>query len=235
MKKYLFIAIAIFGACMLITVVMQDRQIAQLTAERDKYKENTQTLLQQTDTYQIRDSLNAAKVGTLELTIKELEQFRAQDAALVRDLKAKNRDLDELNKAQMRTIQELSCVPHDTVIRIDSIPITAKAVHCGDEWYTFDGLMTDDRFTGTMTSRDELVLTETVRYKKFLFWKTRKILDREMEAVSKGDPIKQRNCNAHFKVVDALRSALSEGSFADVLFVESTVDGAQLASWLVKP
>ena len=36
-----------------------------------------------------------------------------------------------------------------------------------------------------MTSRDELVLTETVRYKKFLFWKTRKILDREMEAVSK--------------------------------------------------
>ena len=41
MKKYLFIAIAIFGACMLITVVMQDRKIAQLTAERDKYKENT--------------------------------------------------------------------------------------------------------------------------------------------------------------------------------------------------
>ena len=185
MKKYLFIAIAIFSACMLITVVMQDGQIAQLTAERDKYKENTQTLLQQTDTYQIRDSLNAAKVGTLELTIKELEQFRAQDAALVHDLKAKNRELDELNKAQMRTIQELSCVPHDTVIRIDSIPITAKAVHCGDEWYTFDGLMTDDQFTGTMTSRDELVLTETVRYKKFLFWKTRKILDREMEAVSK--------------------------------------------------
>ena len=185
MKKYLFIAIAIFGACMLITVVMQDRQIAQLTAERDKYKKNTETLLQQTSTYQVRDSLNAAKVGTLELTVKELEQFRAQDAALVRDLKAKNRDLDELNKAQMRTIKQLRSVPRDTVILIDSIPITAKSVHCGDAWYTFDGLMTETEFTGTMTSHDELILTETVRYKKFLFWKTHKILDREMEAVSK--------------------------------------------------
>lgn len=185
MKKYLFIAIAIFGACMLITVVMQDRQIAQLTAERDKYKENTETLLQQTSTYQVRDSLNAAKVGTLELTVKELEQFRAQDAALVRDLKTKNRDLNELNKAQMRTIEQLRCVPRDTVILIDSIPITAKSVHCGDAWYTFDGLMTETEFTGTMTSHDELILTETVRYKKFLFWKTHKILDREMEAVSK--------------------------------------------------
>ena len=76
-------------------------------------------------------------------------------------------------------------MPRDTVILIDSIPIKAKKVHCGDEWYTFDGLMTEDEFSGQMQSRDELVLTETVRYKKFLFWKTNKILDREMEAVSK--------------------------------------------------
>lgn len=185
MKNYLIIAAVALALLMCLQIVIQDRKITQLTAECDKYKENTETLLEQTQTYHVRDSLNAAKVGTLELTVKELEKFRASDAALVRDLTAKNRDLDELNKAQMRTIQELSCVPHDTVILIDSIPITAKSVHCGDEWYTFDGLMTDDRFTGTMTSHDELVLTETIRYKKFLFWKTRKILDREMEAVSK--------------------------------------------------
>lgn len=185
MKKYFYIALAIFGACMLCTVVMQDRQITKLTAERDKYKENTETLLEQTQTYHVRDSLNAAKVGTLELTIKEFEKYRADDAALVKDLKAKNRDLDQLNKAQLQTIEQLRCVPHDTVILIDSIPITAKSVHCGDEWYTFDGLMSDDEFTGTMISRDELVVTETVRYKKFLFWKTNKILDRELEAVSR--------------------------------------------------
>lgn len=184
-KKVLLIGWAIFVATMLVTVVTQDRKIAQLTEERDKYKENTETLLEETATYKVRDSLNAAKVGTLELTVKEFEKYRADDAALVKDLKAKNRDLDQLNKAQMRTIEELRCVPRDTVILIDSIPIKAKKVHCGDQWYTFDGLMTEDEFTGQMQSRDELVLTETIRYKKFLFWKTKKILDRELEAVSK--------------------------------------------------
>ena len=185
MKKYLTIAIVLGFLLILTTVVIQDRKISQLTSERDKYKQNTESLLEQTETYKVRDSLNAAKVGTLELTIKELEKFRSSDAALVRELTAKNRDLNEINKAQTRTIAQLRSTPKDTVILIDSIPIKAKAVHCGDEWYTFDGLMTDDEFSGTMSSHDELILTETIRYKKFLFWKTKKVLNREMEAVSR--------------------------------------------------
>lgn len=185
MKKYLIIAAVALALLMGLQIVIQDRKITQLTTERDKYKENTETLLEQTQTYHVRDSLNAAKVGTLEFTVKELEKFRAADAALVRDLTAKNRDLDQLNKAQLRTIAQLRSIPRDTVILIDSIPITAKAVHCGDAWYTFDGLMTDSEFTGTMRSWDEIVLTETVRYKKILFWKTKKVLDRQMEAASR--------------------------------------------------
>ena len=61
----------------------------------------------------------------------------------------------------------------------------ARAVHCGDSWYTFDGLITESAFTGTLQNTEELVLTETVRYKMFLFWKTKKIKDREIEAVSR--------------------------------------------------
>lgn len=185
MKNKLLIILAIFVAAMLCTVVMQDRKIARLTDECDKYKENTETLLEETATYKVRDSLNAAKVGTLELTVKEFEKYRADDAELVKQLKARNLDLDQLNKAQMQTIEQLRCVPRDTVILIDSIPIKAKKVHCGDEWYTFDGLMMEEEFTGQMQTRDELVLTETIRYKKFLFWKTKKVLNRELEAVSK--------------------------------------------------
>ena len=185
MKKYLTISIIVAFLLALTTVVIQDHKISQLTSERDKYKQNTESLLEQTETYKVRDSLNAAKVGTLELTIKELEKFRSSDAALVRELTAKNRDLNELNKAQTRTIAQLRSIPKDTVILIDSIPIKAKSVHCGDEWYTFDGLMTDNEFSGTMSSHDELILTETIRYKKFLFWKTKKVLNREMEAVSR--------------------------------------------------
>lgn len=185
MKKYLIIGAVILFACMVGEIAYQDVKINRLTAERDKYKTNTEALLEQTATYKVRDSLNAAKVGTLELTLKEFEKYRADDAALVRDLKARNRDLDRLNKAQAQTIIELSAVPRDTVLQIDTAFVKARAVHCGDSWYSFDGLITDDAFTGTLQNREELVLTETVRYKKFLFWKTKRVKDRELEAVSK--------------------------------------------------
>ena len=185
MKKCLIIGAVILFACMVGEIAYQDAKINRLTAERDKYKTNTETLLEQTATYKVRDSLNAAKVGTLELTLKEFEKYRADDAALVRDLKARNRDLDRLNKAQAQTIIELSAVPRDTVLQIDTAFVKARAVHCGDSWYSFDGLITDDAFTGTLQNREELVLTETVRYRKFLFWKTKRVKERELEAVSK--------------------------------------------------
>lgn len=185
MKKKLYIILGTIMFCMIVTIVSQDRQIKNLTDERDKYKSNTETLLADCEQFQVRDSLNAARVGSLELTIREFEKFRAEDAALIKELTGKNRDLQQLNKAHLNTIEQLSCVPHDTVIQVDSVYITATSVRCGDEWYTFDGLLTKDSFTGTMVSRDEIVLTETVRYKKFLFWKTKKVKDRQLYAVSR--------------------------------------------------
>ena len=129
--KYLRVALAILVALMIIQIVIQDKKINQLTDERDKYKANTEVLLSDVKEYKVRDSLSAARVGSLELTIKEFEQFRAGDAALINELKGKNRDLERLNKAQAQTIIDLSNTPKDTVILVDSIPIKAKKIHAG--------------------------------------------------------------------------------------------------------
>ena len=184
MTKKIYIILGALMLCMIATIIGQDRQIAKLTDERDKYKSNTEALLADCEQFQVRDSLHAARVGSLELTVKEFEKFRASDAALIKDLTGKNRDLEQLNKAQAQTIIRLQDIPRDTVILVDSIPIKAKAVHCGDAWYDFDGLMTDDNFSGKLVNRESLVLTETVKYKKFLFWKTGKVKDRQLDAVS---------------------------------------------------
>jgi len=170
--------------CMVITIIMQDIKIEHLTAERDRYKSNTETLLTDCRTYQVRDSLSAARVGSLELTVKELQTYRSADARLISDLVARGRDLETVNKAQAQTIISLQSIPRDTVILVDSIPVQAKSVHCGDAWYDFDGIITDDSFDGTLRNRESLLLTETVRYKRFLFWKTKRIRDRQLDAVS---------------------------------------------------
>lgn len=184
MKKYLILAaVAIVAA---LAVIWADRKIERLTAERDRYAGNTAALLSDIERYRVRDSLNAARVQSLELTVKEYERFRADDAALIKQLKQRNRDLAAVNKTQSQTIIDLRATPVDTVVLVrDSIITPAVAVHCGDAWYNFDGLLTKDEFTGKMEHRDSLLLVESVRYKRFLWWKTKRIKDRQLDCVSK--------------------------------------------------
>lgn len=137
------------------------------------------------ETFKVRDSLSAARVQALELSMKEFERFRAQDAALIRELKAKNRDLAAVNKTQSQTIINLQAVPRDTIVIRDSVKIPAVAVHAGDAWFDFDGVLTETDFTGTLKNRDSLLVAESVRYKRFLFWKTRKIKNREISVLSR--------------------------------------------------
>ena len=181
------IGVAVILAAILCFVWIQHRQIQQLRGERDKYRNNTETLLTDVETYRVRDSLNAARVQSMELSIKEFERFRADDARLIRELKAKNRDLAAVNKTQSQTIIDLLAIPRDTMIIRDSIPIPAVAVHCGDAWFDFTGVLTRDEFTGKLEHRDSLLLVETVQYKRFLgfLWRTNKVKNRQLDCVSK--------------------------------------------------
>lgn len=182
------IGVAVLLAAILLFCAGQQRRIKQLAAERDRYAGNTAALLSDVERFKVRDSLSAARVQSLELTVKEFERFRAEDAALIKSLQKKNYDLSAANKVQAETIIELYSRPRDTVLIVrDSIRVPAVAVHCGDAWFDFDGLLTHDTFTGTLANRDSLVLAETVKYHRFLgfLWKTRRIDERELSVVSK--------------------------------------------------
>ena len=174
-------------AAVVVLIGWQQYRIAGLTKERDRGRANVETLLSDVEQYRTRDSLNAATIGALELNIQEYERFRAADAEMIKTLRTRNRDLQAVTKAQTETIMELSAVPRDTVIIRDSIPIPAVAVHTGDAWYDFDGLLTEKEFTGTLAVRDSLLIAETVQYKRFLgfLWKTKHIKNRQLDCVSK--------------------------------------------------
>lgn len=184
MKKWLLFAVVAIVAA--LAVIWADWKINRLTAERDRYAGNTAALLSDVERYRVRDSLNAARVQSLELTVKEYERFRADDAALIKQLKQRNRDLAAVNKTQSQTIIDLRATPVDTVVLIrDSIITPAVAVHCGDAWFDFSGVLTDKEFTGKLEHRDSLLLVESVRYKRFLWWKTKRVKDRQLDCVSK--------------------------------------------------
>ena len=121
MKKYLIIAAVVLA--FLVALGIQQKRIERLSSERDRYKGNSEALMTDVEYFRVRDSLSAARVEALELSVKEYERFRSEDAALIKSLQARNRDLASVNTTQMETIIALSSIPRDTVIIRDSIPI----------------------------------------------------------------------------------------------------------------
>ena len=195
MKKYLIIAAIALAVAAVVTIWVQRSRINTLTGERDKYRTNTETLLQEVSRYQTKDSLNAAKVGVLELKLSEFEKYRASDAELIKTLQTKNRELERVTTTQMETINELRATVRDSVVYLpgDTVTTILRCVDIVEPYFELHGCATPDgQFTGTHINRDSLLIVETVQYKRWLgfLWKTKKIKNREIDVVSKNPATK---------------------------------------------
>lgn len=187
MKKYIILEAIIMAVA--AAFWFQQKRINNLTVERDKYRSNTETLLQDVRTYQTKDSLNAAKVGNLELKLSEYKKYRADDAALIKSLQTKNRDLQRVTTAQMETINELRANVRDSIVYLpgDTVTTVLRCIEYSDKWVDFDGCIINNTFSGKIITRDSLLITESVQYKRWLgfLWKTKRIKNREFDIVSK--------------------------------------------------
>lgn len=193
MKKCLIWAAIILAVA--ATFWAQHAKIKRLTEERDRYRSNTEILLQNVETYQTKDSLNAAKVGVLELKLSEFEKYRTSDAELIKTLQTKNRDLEAVTTAQMKTIIELRGTVRDSIVYLPGDTVVLRCVDISDPWFSLKGCTTPDgEFTGTFINRDSILIAETVQYRRFLgfLWKTKKIKSREIDIISK---------NPHTKII----------------------------------
>lgn len=193
MKKYLILAAIILAVAAAFWA--QHAKIKRLTEERDRYRSNTEILLQNVETYQTKDSLNAAKVGVLELKLSEFEKYRTSDAELIKTLQTKNRDLEAVTTAQMETIIELRGIVRDSIVYLPGDTVVLRCVDISDPWFSLKGCTTPDgEFTGTFINRDSILIAETVQYRRFLgfLWKTKKIKSREIDIISR---------NPHTKII----------------------------------
>ena len=189
MKKYLIWAAIAIVVAAVATIWVQRTKIEKLTNERNRYRGNTETLLQDVETYKTKDSLNAAKVGVLELKLSEFERYRASDAELIKTLQTKNRDLERVTTTQMETINELRATVRDSIVYLpgDTVTTVLRCIEYSDKWVDFDGCIKNNTFSGKIITRDSLLITETVQYKRWLgfLWKTKRIKNREFDIVSK--------------------------------------------------
>ena len=186
--------LAAIMAAMLVVIVLQWVSVSRIKSERNRYKENTRTLLVDVNTYKVRDSLNAAKAQDLSLKLSELKKYRQEDAKLIADMEVKLRNLQAVASMVTETRTEfVTKIVRDTIFKAVNDTNKAAIIDYEDKWLTFKGRLENGQFRGNIISRDSLLIAENVRYKRFLFWSTKRIKSRDFRVVSK---------NPHTKIVD---------------------------------
>lgn len=186
--------LAAIMAAMLVVIVLQWVSVSRIKSERNRYKENTRTLLVDVNTYKVRDSLNAAKAQDLSLKLSELKKYRQEDAKLIADMEVKLRNLQAVASMGTETRTEfVTKIVRDTIFKAINDTNKAAIIDYEDKWLTFKGRLENGQFRGNIISRDSLLIAENIRYKRFLFWRTKRIKSRDFRVVSK---------NPHTKIVD---------------------------------
>ena len=186
--------VAAIMAAMLVVIILQGVSVSRIKSERNRYKENTMTLLVDVNAYKVRDSLNAAKAQDLSLKLSELKKYRQEDAKLIADMGVKLRNLQSVASMGTETRTEfVTKIVRDTIFKAVNDTNKAALIDYEDKWLTFKGRLENGQFRGNIISRDSLLIAENVRYKRFLFWRTKRIKSRDFRVVSK---------NPHTKIVD---------------------------------
>lgn len=182
--------IIILGVLVVVLVAyFLNVRVSQLKHDRDTYKRNNAVLLNDVKYYRALDSLNAAKVGVLELSVQDYERFMKEDADLINKLKRKNEELQNFSKIQAETIIKIRAQVKDSLIYIpgDTAYQSIPCVSFRDSWANIEACVYNDTLIGDIQIRDSLILYETIIYKRFLgvLWKTKKIKERSFNIVSK--------------------------------------------------
>ena len=180
MKKYL--GGIIFVSVIIVAFVVVVRQNKRLRSERDAYRNNTEVLMGEIMRYETKSGEQAVRVNELQLRVAELERYRADDAALIRDMGVKKKELEQLTKMQQQTIYRLQGIVRDTVF-VEVVPdgyenVPARCAEHHDEWLDFSCcIFPDNSYKAEIQSRDRITYVERVEYARFIgfLWRTKRI------------------------------------------------------------
>lgn len=205
MKKIITEIVVAF--VLIASLAVACNRIRSLKAENGRLRSNQsvlltekQSVMAESQRYKVSDSLNAAQVSELELTLKEYKRYRSQDAKLIKSLKSGKSDLQKVVASQTETITTLSAKLQDS-IRIDTTTSrkdTLKHFSYTSKWTDVSGYIDLNRNSVGLqiNNRESLKVVETITYKRFLgfLWRTNKAKSRQVDVVSENPNTKITDC-----------------------------------------
>lgn len=177
MKKAYIIAAGILIILIAIIVALSAR-LKKVKADRDEQRKNVETLFTSVESYKVQDSLQAATIGDLQLTLKQYKQFRAEDAQLISSLKVDNKRLQGVVTTQTESYYQHTAALRDSVKMLitkvpDSIkvPIIVKTANFADKWHSLNIVIDGDSLNYRLRTKESLIITNHVVPKRFLWFK----------------------------------------------------------------
>lgn len=164
---WLLIALISMGAI----ILWQQKRIGKITDERNKYQQNTYTLLSDIEKLRTDSSMQAYQVQTLSLNIDEYKKYRAADAQIIESLKLKLKQVSAVSKQELEVNVPINTIVKDSIIFVNNATDTIKTITYKDQYVTFDGNIQNDSLTAHFNVP---VTISQVLYKvpkrKFLWW-----------------------------------------------------------------
>lgn len=177
MKKAYIIAAAVLVILISVIIALSIR-LKNVTADRNVQQKNVETLFTSVENYKVQDSLQAATIGDLQLTLSQYKQFRAEDAELISNLKVDNKRLQGVVTTQTESYYQHTAILRDSVKMLitrkpDSIkiPIIVKTANFADEWHRLNIVIDGDSLNYRLRTKESLIITNHVVPKKFLWFR----------------------------------------------------------------
>ena len=147
-----------------------------LKKENKVLQTNVTTLLTGAEQYKVNDSLNAATIANLELSISEYRRYKAEDKKLLERLKIDNKRLKGIISTQTESFYEQTTLLRDSVKMLltpDSteIPVKMKVASFADTWHSLNIKIQGDSLNYKLKTKESLLITNHVVPKRFLFFK----------------------------------------------------------------
>ena len=163
-------------------IFSQQKTITRIKSDMGLLLESNNDLVLKANHYKILDSLNVAQIKSLELTVKEFETYREEDAKLIKSLKVRNKDLETLVSTKLETRDTILVTIHDTIPGIANFNYTST-------WTDLSGTidMQQNTMQVNIANREDLDIVESVTRKRFLgfLWYCKKLESRKVDVVSR--------------------------------------------------
>ena len=167
MKKYIFILFIIMGGAIAgLWHLLQNEKV-----ETKRLSSNQSALLTDVRHYKTKDSLSAASVERLQLTVGEFKRYYADQAEIIQSLKIKLNRAVSVTSTGVKTEYNVKIpVKENVVFHPPDSSYKLKCLDFDNGYLTVSGCFdTAMTFTGKITSRDTLDMVAHRVPKKFWF------------------------------------------------------------------